>query len=415
MTVNPTAPVETAAATTDGGDSYAPSENIGQQTSYLTPQDYANGLRSLIRANEKLSTGIPGLDNVSFFDSADNNRIRLAHNPTGPVTDAGTTLQTGERSTEWTPRNAAERQILDRMQRLESRYNISITRPGQFLGNQDNLCLQPGEKPAPNPSDSTAIHSRLPTARELTALENALKATGDSARTRDGQKLKVTFVDKGTEIGQGGNTGTEGAHYLSARDNNGVPELRINPTGKLPTHALEHVLRHEIGHNAEFNAYTDGNHPPEFYERLGFTRVTNQFRTGAPGEPQHLDAIQMRDGSLYVKLPPSCKNMDGSWALVNKDGHMIDARGNVVPLVNGEPDPNSAVKPLMRDDGFIERNWRVRQPTPYFDNVNETVTDAYATWSGLTGSARANFERTFPHHFAAIQRMLTAQRANLPR
>ncbi|MDX2105447.1 MAG: hypothetical protein SFY67_03505 [Candidatus Melainabacteria bacterium] len=303
---------------------------------------------------------------------------------------------------------------------LQQRFKITITPPGIKLGNQENLCAPERARPGANPTDTGApIHSRVPTMRELKALESALQSTGDAALTRDGSPLKVTFTDKPSEsTGRKGKSGGEGAYYLPPKENNGVAELRINPTSKLFEPILTHMLRHEIGHNAENNAYTDSKHPDDILHGIGFKPVPNPFYSGAPGEPSTIDAVRVNENgkeSLYIRLPPDCYNPRGDWLRVNEKGQLISQFGRVVPMRNGEPDFRSPIQPFSRPDSFIQNNIVVKNPTKYFDNANEVITEAFARYSGLDDAGKAKFQLDFPNHYEAVRRMLEAQKRNLGR
>lgn len=429
MTAN--ASTDAQAPVTTGSDNGV--ENIeptkGSADSLINRFDYAGGMRDLL-SNIRTMTDPSAnrfLPNTSFApDSSFQIAQTEAINPNS-ATDAPTLLAqlTGrvERRREGDTAKRPEQVdplVQQKINELQTRFNISITPPGVFLGNQENLCAAPGrDKPPENPNAPNAIRSRVPTMRELEALDKALQSTGDAALTRDGSPLKITFTDKPSESGgRNGKQGGEGAFYLPPKENNGVAELRINPTSRLLDPILTHMLRHEIGHNAEVNAYTDSKHPDDVLAGLGFKSVRNPFYSGAPGEPETLEAVKVKENgkdSYYLRMPPDCENPRGDWLRVNENGQLLSQNGRLVPMRDGQPDPRSPIQPFSRPDSFIQNNITVKHPTKYFDNVNEVITEAFARYSGLDDAGKAKFQTDFPNHYEAVRRMLEAQKRNLGR
>lgn len=408
-----------------GGDNI--SDGVGQNSgstdsALINRFDYAGGMRDFLSSIKSMAlTSDRFLPNSTF---APESPILLARgegiNPV--VSDALPTFaqlsperrREGERATKPETINPNIQAKIDDIQR---RFNITITPPGEFLGNQENACApETRDKPVQNPKAASAIRSRVPTMNELEQLDKALQATGDAALTRDGKPLKVTFTDKPSQ--RAGNRGGEKALYLQPGDNNGVAELRITPVPKAFESLLPHILRHEIGHNAENNAYTGGQHPEEIIDKLGFKRVPNVFNSGTPGELTTLEAIKVNSNGkemLFVRMPPDCQNPRGAWLRVNDKGQLLSQSGNVVPFRDGQPDPRSRIMPYEQTNEFIQNNLAVKGPTKYFDNSNEAITDAFATWTGLSGEARTAWEQKYPNHFDAIKAMLDAQKRNLGR
>jgi len=422
------AQTDASAPVTTGSDKVtdAVDPTIGSPDSALINRfDYAGGMRDLL-SGIKSATGSANsfLPDTSFdpksfqvAEAGTQNPNRATDAPSIIAQLAGRTDRTRDITTRPEKIDPAVQQKIDE---LQSRYKITITPPGIFLGNQENLCAPPGkDKPQENPNSPTAIRSRVPNLRELESLDKALQATGDAALTRDGSPLKITFTNKPSEsTGRRGKSGGEGASYLSPKDNNGVAELRINPTSKLMEPILTHMLRHEIGHNAENNAYTDSRHPDDVLDKIGFKSVPNPFYSGAPGEPSNIDAMKVKENgkeSLYIRMPPDCNNPRGDWLRVNDKGQLISQSGKVVPFRGGEPDPRSPIQPFSRPDSFIQNNMVVKHPTKYADNVNEVITEAFARYSGLDEAGKAKFQTDFPHHYDAVRRMLEAQKLNLGR
>lgn len=420
-----------AKASTDGvppvttsGDNF--SDNVGQSGStnktLFDLSDYSSGLRDYLRgvqslqdsANRFLPTTAFARESPALLAQAgdlSNQKIKSDALP-GVL---GTSERPSEKDQSTAP--AKVDPIQEKIKEIQKNYNVTITPPGQFLGNQENHCAAPGrDKPAPDPKAASAIRSRIPTMNELEQLDKALQATGESALTRDGSPLKITFTDKSQE--RSGNRGGEKALYLQPGDNNGVAELRITPVPKMFENLLPHILRHEIGHNAENNAYTNGQHPDEVIDKIGFKRVPNISYSGTPGELSQLEAIKVNSNGkemLFIKIPPDCHNPNGFWVRVNDQGQFLSQRGNVVPFRDGQPDPRSKIIPFGVSNDFIKDSLAVKGPTKYFDNSNEAITDAFATWTGLKGEARTAWEQRYPDHFNAIKAMLDAQKRNLGR
>lgn len=419
------------APVTTGSDNGA--ENIeplkGSTDPLINRFDYAGGMRDYLSGIKSMSDPAANrfLPDTSFApDSSFQIAQTEAINPNS-ATDAISVVaqlagraERGRAGDRTTRPEQADPLIQQKINELQTRFNITITPPGVFLGNQENLCASPGrDKPKDNPNAPSAIRSRVPTMHELESLDKALQTTGDAALTRDGSPLKVTFTNKPSEGGgRGGRTGGEGAFYLPPKENNGVAELRINPSSRLLDPILPHMLRHEIGHNAEVNAYTDGKHPNEVLEGLGFKSIPNPFYSGAPGEPSTLDAVRVKENgkdSFYLRMPPDCQNPRGDWLRVNENGQLLSQTGRLVPMRDGQPDPRSPIQPFSRPDAFIQNNIAVKHPTRYFDNVNEVITEAFARYSGLDDAGKAKFQNDFPNHYEAVRRMLEAQKLNLGR
>ncbi len=425
------ASTDATAPVTTGGDNGV--ENIEPLKSSTDPLitrfDYAGGMRDLLSGIKSMTDPNVNrfLPDTSFEpDSSFQIAQTEAINPNSATDALSVVAQLAgraERRREGDNTTRPERVdplIQQKINELQTRFNITITPPGTFLGNQENLCAAPGrDKPQDNPNAPSAIRSRVPTMHELKSLEKALQTTGDASLTRDGSPLKVTFTNKPSEGGgRGGMSGGEGAFYLSPKENNGVAELRINPSSRLFDPLLPHMLRHEIGHNAEINAYTDGKHPNDVLEGLGFKSVPNPFYSGAPDEPSTLDAVRVKENgrdSFYLRMPPDCHNPRGDWLRVNENGQLLDRTGRLVPMLNGEPDPKSPIQPFSRPDAFIQNNIAVKHPTKYFDNVREVITEAFARYTGLDDAGKAKFQNDFPNHYEAVRRMLEAQKLNLGR
>ncbi len=405
-------------------------ENIeplrGSTDPLITRFDYAGGMRDLLNSFKSLNDPKANsfLPDTSFapFKVAEARGLtpNLASDASPPIVLAqlkDKPLVGPEGDLQRKPATL-DPQIQKRIDEIQKKYNITITPPGVFLGNQENLCgPQSRDKPRENPKAPSAIHSRIPTTKELDALEQALNSTGDSSLTRDGKPLKITFTDKPAERSGRADTG-EGALYNAPDENNGIAELRINPSPKILEPLLPHMLRHEIGHNAEQNAYTNGKHPAEVLDKLGFKTVPNPFYSGSPGEPAQLDAVRVNNNGremYFIKLPPDCQNPRGTWLRLNEQGQLLSKSGNVVPMRNGQPDPRSSIIPYAQSDKLMQSQLTVKHPTPYFDNPNEVITESFATWSGLSGAARTTWEQKYPNHFEAVKTMLEAQKRNLGR
>ncbi len=312
-------------------------------------------------------------------------------------------------------KESLERITQERIKSIESRFGITIKPPGQFVGNQEDLCrVKPGEKPVENPNDPNAIRSRQPSLPELFALENALTATGPSQRTTNGRPLEVIFADRAPLKDRRGESQQHLASYVHPDGANDNARLFIYPsaaktpptdrdTGR-PEGSLAYTIRHEIGHNQQHNAFPDGKLPEHVLNQLGFIQFSNP-RYPAHGQEPYNHAVETRDGRFFARGEPNCNDAAGNWYQVDRDGNPLGRDGKKVS------DPSQAVKV---SDEAMDRLSKRKYPTGYYDSPLEVLSEGFAAYTG-SARDRESLRTRYPHVYNAIQATELAQREALER
>ncbi len=302
----------------------------------------------------------------------------------------------------------------ERIKAIETKFGITIKPPGEFAGNQEDLCrVDKHERPVENPNDPNAIRSRSPSLPELYALENALSATAPSQRTTNGQPLEVVFADRSPLKDRKGESQNHLASYKRPEGPNDKATLMIYPSAtkspptdkdaRRPDESLAYTIRHEIGHNQQHNAYPDGGLPESVLKELGFIQFTNPRY---PAKPDKYNwAIQTRDGRFFSRAEPDCKDAGGNWYQVDKDGNPLGRGGEKVS------DPSRAVK--LSDEAMDRLSLR-KYPTGYYDTPLEVLSEGFAAMTG-TAQSRESLRTRFPHVYRALQTLEQAQSEALDR
>lgn len=302
----------------------------------------------------------------------------------------------------------------ERIKAIETKFGITIKRPGEFVGNQEDLCrVNKHERPVENPNDPNAIRSRQPSLPELYALENALSTTAPSQRTTNGKPLEVVFADKAPLKDRTGESQNHLASYKRPESPDDKAVLMIYPSAakspptdkdaRRPGESLAYTIRHEIGHNQQHNAFPDGNLPESVLKELGFIQFPNPHY---PADPDKYNwAIQTRDGRFFARGEPDCKSAGGNWYQVDKDGNPLGRGGEKVS------DPSKAVK---LSDEAMDRSSLRKYPTGYYDTPLEVLSEGFAAMTG-TAQSRENLRTRFPHVYRALQTLEQAQSEALDR
>jgi len=290
-----------------------------------------------------------------------------------------------------------------RIKDIETKFGITIKPPGQFAANQADLCgLDKSKLPLENPNDPNAIRSRQPSLPELYALENALTASAPSQRTTNGIPLEVTFADRAPLKDQKGESQNHLASYLPPDGANDKAKLFIYPSAakspptdkdtRIPGESLASTIRHEIGHNQQFNAFPDGKLPESVLNQLGFIQFANP-KYPARGESPYNYAIQTRDGRFFARSEPDCKSAAGSWYQVDRDGNPLGRNSEKVS------DPANALK--MNDETMDRLSLR-KYPTGYYDTPLEVLSEGFAAFTG-SAQSRESLRTRFKHVYDALQ------------
>ncbi|MCW5823183.1 MAG: hypothetical protein KIT34_10295 [Cyanobacteria bacterium TGS_CYA1] len=290
-----------------------------------------------------------------------------------------------------------------RIKDIEAKFGITIKSPDQFAGNQDDLCrADKGKRPLENPNDPNAIRSRQPSLPELYALENALAASAPSQRTANGIPLEVTFADRAPLKDQKGESQNHLASYLPPDGPNDKAKLFIYPAAakspptdrdtRRPGESLASTIRHEIGHNQQFNAFPDGKLPESVLNQLGFIQFANP-KFPDRGESPYNYAIQTRDGRFFARSEPDCKSAAGGWYQVDREGNPLGPNGEKVS------DPTKAVK--MKDETMDRMSLR-KYPTGYYDSPLEVLSEGFAAFTG-SAQSRESLRIRFRHVYDALQ------------
>lgn len=297
----------------------------------------------------------------------------------------------------------------ERIKAIETKFGITIKHPGEFAGNQQDLCrIDKHERPVENPNDPNAIRSRQPSLSELYALDNALSATAPSQRTTNGKPLEVVFADRAPLKDQKGESQNHLASYMPPDAAHDGARLFIYPSAskspptdkdaKRPEESLAYTIRHEVGHNQQHNAFPDGKLPESVLKELGFIQFANQ-RYPAHGEEQFKYAIETRDGRFFARAEPDCKSAGGNWYQVDKEGNPLGRGGEKVS------DPSRAVK---LSDEAMDRLSKRKYPTGYYDTPLEVLSEGFAATTG-TAQSKEFLRTRFPHVYRALQTLEQAQ------
>lgn len=302
----------------------------------------------------------------------------------------------------------------ERIKAIETKFGITIKRPGEFAGNQQDLCrLNKDERPVENPNDPNAIRSRQPSLPELYALENALSTTAPSQRTTDGKPLEVIFADRAPLKDRTGESQNHLASYKRPESPEDTARLFIYPSAakspptdkdaQRPGESLAYTIRHEIGHNQQHNAYPDANLPESVLKELGFIQFANPRYPANPDK--YSWAIQTRDGRFFARSEPDCKDAGGNWYQVDRDGNPLGRDGKKVS------DPSQAVK--LSDDA-MDRMTSRNFPTGYYHSPLEVLSEGFAAMTG-SAKSRESLRTRFPHVYRALQTLEQAQSEALDR
>ncbi len=313
-------------------------------------------------------------------------------------------------------REGLDAEVQERVREIEKRFGIAIRPPGEFVGNQENLCrANPDDKIPEDPNAPSAIRSRQPTLPELFALENALEATQPSQKTIDGKPLVVTFADKAPLLDRRGESQGHLASYAPSEGPNKPAQLLIYPSAAnspptdrdargRPEGSLAYTIRHEIGHNQQQNVFPDGKLPVGILNQLGFIQFPNPKFPGAGQEPFNY-AVATRDGRFFTRMPPNCNDAAGNWYQVNKDGNPLSRTGQRVS------DPRQAAKIKEEAlDGLLT----VRPPTQYYDTPWEVLSEGFAAYTG-SPEKRNELRIRHPEVYKAVQTLERLQKEALER
>lgn len=216
--------------------------------------------------------------------------------------------------------NDAEKKLNDaaeaRMRDIEEKYGIKITREGQEVSGVGH-----GEE------RDKKLHGRTPTLKELTALEEALKRSGDTRVTKDPNKpLEVTFVKE--EEGPFGFYNADSNHlfmFTSAPGRNKVPPTAEDREGeRSPTDPpdLKLIILHELAHHSQMSFPPDEQTRSKEYRDMGWVESKDKEADGAPKYE-----LLGKDGYQYEVKP----GKDGyMWYRKDSEGNYIDKDGNRV-------------------------------------------------------------------------------------
>lgn len=240
----------------------------------------------------------------------------------------------GMREAEAKLREAAEEKIKE----IEEKYGIKITKEGETVSGVGH-----------DEDRDRKFHARTPTLKELAALEEALKRTGDSCVTRDPSKpLAVTFAQE--EFGPFGFYNPESNHLFMFTNHNGrdkMPATHADREGERTDKDppdLKHIILHELAHHSQLSFPPDEKTREKEYREQGWVQSKDKEKDGSPkyeflgkdGYQYELEAG--KDGFTWRR-----KDADGNY--IDKDGNPVDSSDKAHSMSIKEMRENALVPP----------------------------------------------------------------------
>lgn len=177
----------------------------------------------------------------------------------------------------------------EKVKELEETYNVDFAEDGEKLENNNHQATM-----------------TTPTLGELAAVEQSLRRSTANLDTRSGKPLKIFIGDKGQDTTEdAGNAFVDGSILMEYQDN---------------LTNLTNVTVHELAHVGQLEQFEDFDMSPEYANRLGWTKLGNDF------------LLRDKEGGLWKRAPGNSDdenetNNQDTWMRVDAEGNPANSKG----------------------------------------------------------------------------------------